>query len=143
MLFDEWVRWRLSPWHHIEGWWNQRTDDDVLLVHYADLLADLDGEMARIASFLGIEIDERLWPDVVGRCRFDDYKASFAAHGGMDRVFEGGADAFFSSGGNRDGEAEMGPEIVERCAELAKTADVPDIARIWLEQGSLASGFRA
>ena len=35
---------------------------NLLMVHYADMKADLEGEMRRVAGFLEIEVPERLWP---------------------------------------------------------------------------------
>ncbi|HJW40915.1 MAG TPA: sulfotransferase domain-containing protein, partial [Rhizomicrobium sp.] len=40
------------------SFWRDRHRPNVLLVHYADLKTDLDGEMRRISAFLGIPIDE-------------------------------------------------------------------------------------
>jgi hypothetical protein len=40
---------------HLSDAWRRRHDDNVLLVHYADLSADLPGEMRRIADRLGLE----------------------------------------------------------------------------------------
>ena len=42
--------------HHAQTWWNFRHLDNILLVHYGDMLADLEGEVRRIADFLGIAI---------------------------------------------------------------------------------------
>jgi aryl sulfotransferase len=43
----------------------------MLLVHYNDLLADLDGEMRRIAAFLEVETPSALWPDLVQAATFE------------------------------------------------------------------------
>ena len=63
-LFDEWVDWG-TPMEHLASWWPIRAEPFVLFVHYADLLADLDGEMRRIAEFLGVDVPAHLWGDVV------------------------------------------------------------------------------
>jgi aryl sulfotransferase len=41
------------------------------MVHYADLKADLDREMRRIADFLGIETPKSLWPRLVEAATFE------------------------------------------------------------------------
>lgn len=56
--------------HHLTDAWT-RTGADILLVHYADLLADLDGEMRRIAGRLRVEVDEARWPALVEAATFD------------------------------------------------------------------------
>ncbi len=42
-----------------------RHDPNVVLVHYADLIADLGGEMRRLASCFGIEVPKDTWPILV------------------------------------------------------------------------------
>jgi aryl sulfotransferase len=46
---DGWPYWSHS--HHISSWWELRRRPNVLLVHFNDLLADLSGEMGRVAAF--------------------------------------------------------------------------------------------
>jgi aryl sulfotransferase len=46
-------------------YWAARPEPNMLMVHYADLLADLDGEMRRIADFLEIAATPALWPELV------------------------------------------------------------------------------
>ena len=73
-LFDEWVDWG-TPMEHLASWWSRRGEPFVLLVHYADLLADLDGEMRRIADFLDVDVPATLWDDAVKRCEFEAMKS--------------------------------------------------------------------
>jgi hypothetical protein len=44
-------------------------------VHYADLLDDLEGEMRRVASRLGVEVDSRSWPTLVEAAAFDSMRS--------------------------------------------------------------------
>src|SRR5262249_28114670 len=48
--------------HHLGTFWDRREASNVVLVHYADLQADLEGEMRRLAGLLGIAIGEDVWP---------------------------------------------------------------------------------
>lgn len=43
-------------------YWSERGRENLLLVHYNDLKADLEGEMRCIADYLAIEAPETLWP---------------------------------------------------------------------------------
>ena len=61
--------------HHLTDAWSRRTADNVLLVHYADLLADLPGEMRRIADRLGIEVPAEAWPSLVEAATFAQMRA--------------------------------------------------------------------
>ncbi len=60
---------------HMRQAWQARRRGDVLLVHYADLRADLAGEMRRVAAFLGIAVDEADWPALVDEAGFDAMRA--------------------------------------------------------------------
>lgn len=57
--------------HHVTDAWQRQATQDVLLVHYADLLADLEGEMRRIADRLGVEVAEAAWPELVRAATFE------------------------------------------------------------------------
>jgi aryl sulfotransferase len=82
-------------------YWQARHADNLLLVHYNDLKADLDGEMRRIADFLSIETPPDLWPQLVEAATF----AAMKREGeellpGMENFFEGGVDRFLFKGSN-------------------------------------------
>ena len=57
--------------HHLETFWERRQAPNVVLLHYADLQADLEGEMRRLAGRLEIVIDEDSWPGLVAEAGFD------------------------------------------------------------------------
>ena len=61
--------------HHLSDAWARRGEPNVMLVHYDDLVADLDGEMRRIAGRLGIEVPTTAWPELVHAARFDQMQA--------------------------------------------------------------------
>lgn len=56
--------------HHVTAAWSRRDAGNVVLVHYADLLADLPGEMLRLADLLGITVPEDRWDDLVEAATF-------------------------------------------------------------------------
>jgi aryl sulfotransferase len=114
----------------------------VLLVHYRDLVEDLEGEMGRVADHLRIDVPHDLWADVVARCRFDAFKATFVEAGAMDGAFEGGANAFFRIGAGRRGSEELDAGIRDRCAELLVAEQLDADATRWLACGALESGIR-
>ncbi len=61
--------------HHLETFWTARDRPNVVLLHYDDLKADLDGQMRGLASRLGIEVPESLWPELVAAATFDRMRA--------------------------------------------------------------------
>ena len=128
---DGWPFW--SHHYHASAWWAARHRDNVLLVHYNDLLADLEGEMRRVADHVGIEVDEEKWPALVDAARFQSMKGKAAdLLGPMDR-FAGGADAFLYKGSNgRWREALTADDLALYDAVAAKLD--PEV-RAWLEGG--------
>jgi aryl sulfotransferase len=113
----------------------------VCFVHYADLLVDLEGEMRRLARFLGIDVPDDSWPAVVDRCSLDEMRSAAAATGGLVERFEGGAESFFNKGTNGLWVDVLSDEQLGRYRRHvsegldSQTAD-------WLEHGSLALGRR-
>lgn len=97
--------------------------------------------MRRIASYLGIDVPDELWRDVVARCTFEAMKARPDEIGPFEFAFDGGADSFLYKGTNgrwRDVLTE------DELAAYARRVDecLPADAATWLEHGAIASGFR-
>jgi aryl sulfotransferase len=139
-LYDVWIDLP-TPLLMLRGWWERRHLPNVLLVHFNDLKADLDGEMRRIAAFLGIAVDARRWADQVERCTFDAMKRRAPEIGHFERNFVGGGETFLHKGTNgrwRDVLSEG--ELARYDAAVAKFL-TPELAA-WLERGSLAVGVR-
>jgi aryl sulfotransferase len=101
----EWQNQGYPFWSHLDHaltFWKFRHLPNILMVHFNDLLADLDGEMRRIAEYLEISVTEELWPDVVKRSTFAEVKKDPKKIVGetVDISFKGGADAFIYKGDN-------------------------------------------
>jgi aryl sulfotransferase len=140
VLFDEWVDWG-TPMEHLASWWPFRHEPFVLLVHYADLLADLEGEMRRIAEYLEIDVPSDRWPGAVHRCGFESMRDQHGAGSLLQRAFEGGESAFFHRGTNgRWREVLNAKQLARHDALVAE--DLSPGAAAWLEHGSLALGRR-
>jgi hypothetical protein len=60
---------------HLSDAWARRDDPSVVLVHYDDLVNDLDGEMRRLAALLGIAVPGEIWPDLVAAATFESMRA--------------------------------------------------------------------
>lgn len=139
-LIDEWEADQ-SPVRHLASWWPLRDEPFVTFVHYDDLHTDMEGEMRRIADFLGIEVPDDAWPRCVERCSLDAMRQAAEADDGTSRGFKGGAAAFFYKG------TKGRWRNVLTDAQLARIAGVvadglSDDAAEWLEHGSLALGRR-
>lgn len=83
------------------SYWKERARSNLLLVHYNDLKADLRGEMGRIAIFLGIEVDDELWPELVNAATFETMQRDGEALlPGMELGFDRGVKTFLNKGTN-------------------------------------------
>lgn len=121
-----------------KSFWAARHLPNVLLVHYRDLKADLDGEMRRIARFLSIETPEALWPALVKAATFEEMKkVGDVIHPGLTGQFVGAASHFFARGENDRWSGVLDADDLalfdRKCAEAFE----PD-CNAWLRRGRLA-----
>lgn len=102
--------------------WELREEPNIMLLHYKELSADLEGEMRRIAARLGIEVPAATWPSLVKAATFKQMRASPARHtpAGLD---EKATAAFFNKGISGAGRGLLTSEELARyharAAELA------------------------
>jgi aryl sulfotransferase len=92
-------------WHLTDAW-ARRVDPNVLLVHYDRLVADLEGEMRRLAANLGIAVPARSWRRLVQAASFGSMRAQAAQLVPGAGVLKSSA-AFF-----RRGSSGAGPEVL-------------------------------
>jgi aryl sulfotransferase len=120
-------------WDHVRSWWDQRHQPNVLLLHYANLIADRAGEMRRLARFLDIEVDEDRLPSMVARCQIEYMRdqAGATRHFG---AFKDGAATFFNKGTNGRWRDVLSPSEAALCDEVAARRLPPDCAH-WLKTG--------
>ncbi|MEE8250222.1 MAG: sulfotransferase domain-containing protein [Gemmatimonadales bacterium] len=128
-----------SYWAHIQSWWDIRDLPNVHLFHYNDLKADMPGEMRRMADFLGIEIDEERWPDIVEHCTFDymkknaDTLSPFIAD-----LFKGGLKSFVYKGTNDRWRDVLTPEDLQKYDDVANANLTPNCAH-WHATGEMSN----
>ncbi|KAI0196755.1 P-loop containing nucleoside triphosphate hydrolase protein [Xylaria flabelliformis] len=126
-------------WSHIRGWWEVRDQPNLLLVHFNDLKADLNGEMRRIAKFLEIpEMRTENWDAAVEHCTFDWMKAhaELTAPQQSDIAFKEGAHSFIHKGTNGRWKNVLSEDDNRQYLERARQELGEECAR-WLEKGRL------
>lgn len=122
---------------YIQTWWDFRYLDNILFVHFKDLLQDLEEEIQRIANYLNIKVAKDLLPQIANAVTFKTVKQN-AEHyePGLEEKFNGGSQTFIYKGTNgrwRDVLTDDDLKLYE--ATLARELS-PDCAR-WLESGRL------
>ena len=91
-----------SFWDHTKSWWKIRRLPNMLVMHFTELGSDLPGQIRRIASFLGIHVDESHWDAIVEHCGFDYMRRHAAKSVPLGGIFwDGGAQTFIHKGTNR------------------------------------------
>lgn len=126
----------LATLNHLHSFWQVRSRKNVIMLHYADLKADLEGQMRALAARLSIEVPENRWPDLVQAATFEEMRrnADKTAPGVTESIWQDNRQ-FFRSGtvGQWAGLFEEGDETryETRIAELAE----PEFAR-WAHRGS-------
>jgi hypothetical protein len=86
--------------HHMQTAWQLRRDADVVMLHYADLTADLPAEMRRLATALDIPVAEARVSELAREAGLDRMRArarELAPESSRDNWKD--ASAFFRSGG--------------------------------------------
>jgi aryl sulfotransferase len=122
------------------SYWAERSNKDVLLVHYNDLKADRDAEMRRVADFLDIDLPETLWQEIVAAAGFDAMREQGDllmpnAH----NLFEGGSQRFLNKGANGRWQNVFSADDLQRYDDQVESHFAPDLAR-WLEHGRMVAG---
>jgi aryl sulfotransferase len=125
--------------HHLDSFWQQREAANVAMFHYGDLLADLPGQLRRLADTLEIDVSDRRLDELAAEATFTAMKsrASLVAPNSDAGIWRSTEEFFHrgSSGQWRDvfGEDEL-RRYDERIAELA----APDLAH-WMHYGLLTA----
>ena len=149
-LWRGWMTRACFPWehdgypggsvlHHAQTWWDYRHLPNILLVHFADLLADLEGEIRLIARFLEISPPPDAWPTIVHNCTFAEMKK----HGDelmphLKMILKGAGNSFFHKGTNGRWRDILSADELRLYDAAASREMTPDCRR-WLENGKRAA----
>jgi aryl sulfotransferase len=117
-------------WPHVGGWWRARTLPNVLMVHSANLHADLPAEIRRIARFLEIEVDAASMPAIVEHCGIGFMREAARARMGniADRVFHKGVNGRWCE--------VLSADEIALC-DVAAARNLPPDCAHWLATGEL------
>lgn len=118
--------------HHLTDAWQRRAEPNVVLVRYADLLADRSQEMRRLADRLAIPVGEGQLSALVDEAGFEAMAAradELAPDPGgilLDRA------AFFRRGRTGDGFRAVAPDVGARYRARLRALAPPDLLA-WLD----------
>lgn len=120
-------------------YWTHRQFPNLLMVHYADLKANLEGEMRRVADFLEIDVRAETWPALVQAASFDTMKEQGdTLIPNLAALFQEGSGRFFHKA--QDGRwRDLFREDDLRTFEQ-KLSVLPVNCQNWLTSGRLVAG---
>jgi aryl sulfotransferase len=122
------------------GYWASRTSPWLLHVHYADLKADLVGEMRRISEFLEIDTSAARLSELAAAATFDAMKRDGESL--LPKIgehFDKGSERFLNKGTNGRWKDFLTPADLARYDAVIKARLSPEMAR-WIENGRLVAG---
>lgn len=119
----------------VNTFWQFRRLPNILMLHYNDLQADLEGEMRRVAGFLDIQVPEQLWPELVQAASFENMKskAERLAPQVTDGVWKD-TSRFFNKGSNGQWKNILGSKELDLYRQVMDERLEPELAN-WLERG--------
>lgn len=126
----------LGVLHHLQSFWDARTDGhDIVMLHYADLKRDLEGQMRALAVRLGIDVPEARWPALVHAASFDEMRRDpSATMPNSDTGFWRDQDAFFKKARSGEWRAILDDEEDrKRYDERVSALLTPDLSE-WLHR---------
>ena len=122
---------------HLSDAWERRHVPNVVLVHYDDLQADLDGAMRALAARLGIAVDEGRWPGLVRAATFEAMRQPARASAPDTLGVLKDPAAFFRRGVSGEGPALLSAgELARYHARVAAMAPADLLA--WLHRDGSA-----
>jgi hypothetical protein len=123
-----------------QTYWRFRHVPNLHFLHYADLSADLDGELRRLASFLGTPVDEARWSEFLAAASFESMRdrADELAPGAHFAEWQSNG-AFFRQARRGAWREALNAENLALYEQVATQRLGPRL-KAWLEGGRRAAG---
>lgn len=126
-----------SNFRHVRTWWNFRHLSNILFVHHNDLLTNLEGELRRIADYLGISLLDDMCQQIAHAVTFSTMKKNLED---IIPEFRGtsGENPFINKGTNGRWRGVLSDEELMMYGTTVERELTSDCAQ-WLENGRLGS----
>lgn len=143
-----WFEWETEGYphwsnlRHVQTWWGDRLQPNILFVHYNDLLADLEGEIGRIAGYLDIECPSKTVSAIAELVTFKSMKRDAEViDPDAAKAFKGGAKTFYNKGTNGRWHNVLTKDDLAMYDAAVKRELTSD-CQLWLENGRVAPGIK-
>jgi aryl sulfotransferase len=126
-----------SYFHHLQSWWEVRSQPNVHLVHYNDLLENPVGEIGMMAGFLGIATSKARLEKIAEATSFGSMHREAEKYSPPPEMLLGGARSFIYKGENGRWRDVFSPEELAQYKQVVARQMTPDAAR-WMTEGRRA-----
>ena len=124
--------------HHTTTWWQFRHLENILLVHFNDLLTDLRTEISRIARFLDLACSAETIAEIAQAVTFSAMKRNAKQFvPGAETGWTGGSETFIFKGTNGRWKEVLTQADLARYTDIVAQLVTPACAA-WLEHGRAA-----
>ncbi|MCK9992745.1 MAG: aryl sulfotransferase [Alphaproteobacteria bacterium] len=122
---------------YVKSFWDYRHLPNIHFFHYDDMKRDLGGQMRRMAQVLAIQVDEKLWPQLIQAAGFENMKqnADMLAPDAETGIWKEPGN-FFNKGESGQWRAVLGPEELAVYEQTLRERLSPELAK-WIEKGTL------
>ncbi len=109
-----------SLWENMASWWAVRNLPNVMMVHFGDLKADMEGQIEQIAAFIDVQVDDATMQKVLKHCSFQYMKAHADLSVPLGGAFwDGGARTFIHKGLNGRWNDALSNKVSARYEQMA------------------------
>ncbi len=124
---------RDGVFHHVRDAWSRRQQANVVLMHYADLIADLPREVTRLAAALDIHVDDNQVEQIAAGASFERLRReadSFVPDRNGVMIDRG---AFFRRGASGAARDLLTDREIDHYLDIARSRLEPDLYA-WLHR---------
>jgi len=139
-----WFEWESEGYphsgnmHHTQTWWGYRHLENILFVHFNDLLANLEDELQQIAKFLDIHLSAEATAEIAHAVTFSTMKKEATKNPSAGtETWKQGMKTFFFKGTNGRWKDVLTKEDLAMY-ETTKSRVLTTECAQWLEQGRSA-----
>jgi aryl sulfotransferase len=121
---------------HLESFRDSPDELDILLLHYDDMLEDLEGQMRAVARRLHIQVAEELWPELIEAATLVEMRRRAGLMVPASRHQWRDPARFFHKGTSGQWRDLLDAPDVERYAERVRSLARPELVT-WVHRGAI------
>ena len=118
-------------WPNLQSWWDLRDESNVTLVHYSEMVADLEALVLRVAADIGVGIEPAKLPAIVRHCGLEHMRILASRDRTLGWTFRHGGGGFINKGDGGRWRSSLSADVLDKLERKASACLSVDCAR-WL-----------